>query len=137
MSEKIRKTIRIAPEMNEKLAAASDSTGQSENHIIEQALIDYFTDKRSEYERIADLFLERYDEKYNAYMTRVRLGTRTADVNSQVVLEVLNTILMTMDIQGEHYMPSNEMMHPVIRKAKDSINEIIRKAKQIKDNKKV
>lgn len=134
MTTRVKKTIRLKADINEQLASAAQEAGQSENRLIEEALAAYLSDRQSEYEKVADLFLQKYDEKYSAYMTRVRLGVRTADVNSQVLIEIMNTLLMSQQLTGDHYVSTREMTHPIVKKSKATIDEIIRHAKQLKDN---
>lgn len=135
MQKKIKKTIRLSMDLKQQIEDECVQTGETENSVIENALGKYFAEKTDPYEKIADLFLQKYNEKYKNWMTRVRLGIRTADVNSQVMLEVFNTLLMAQQVPGEFFVSADETKHPVLLKAEKVTSAKIQKYKQIKDNK--
>ena len=80
-------------------------------------------------------FLGKLDEKYSAYQTRIRLGVRTAEINSQVMMEVLkHTFCYLKDTQRSAFTSIQEAESPVIAAAKNTVKEKIEKAKQKKDH---
>ena len=87
--KKVTRQYRIAEPIDRELNEISNATGKTKTAIIEEALLQYFeSSKQNEYEKIADILLEKFDEKYSAYRTRIRLGVRTAEINSQVMMEI-------------------------------------------------
>ena len=83
MENRVKKTIRLGPSLAKQLETYAKEEDVTETFVFEQALKQYFQNQREEYDRIAERFLELYEEKYKNYMTRVRLAAREADVNSQ------------------------------------------------------
>ena len=131
---KIQKNIRIHPGLAKQLADYSMEQGVTETFIMEKALERYFRDQNQEYDRIAERFLELYEEKYKNYMTRVRLAAREADVNSQILLELANSILFLNSAQGKDFVASDEMEHPMMQNARQFVKDRIARFKQKKDS---
>lgn len=63
-------------------------------------------------EKIADVFLEKYNDTYYKFMERLRWATQTAEVNSIIVKDVLNTMLTKAGVQ--HSVLCDIAMSPVI-----------------------
>lgn len=131
---KIQKNIRIHPGLAKQLADYSMEQGVTETFIMEKALERYFRDQNQEYDRIAERFLELYEEKYKNYMTRVRLAAREADVNSQILLELANSMLFLNSAQGKDFIASDEMEHPMMQNARQFVKDRIVRFKQKKDS---
>lgn len=137
MATKITKTpkyIRLNPVIAQQLSAYAAETGESETLIIEQSLQHFFDGQK--YDQIADVFLEKFDEKYQNYMTRVRLASRGADQNTQVLLEIINTLLYVNEVQPD-FLSTDKMEHPIMKKARSSIKERIANFKQRIDEKRI
>ena len=133
--KKVTRQYRIAEPIDCELNEISNATGKTKTAIIEEALLQYFeSSKQNKYEEIANIFLEKLDEKYSAYQTRIRLGVRTAEINSQVMMEVLNTLLLLKGTQRSAFTSIQEAESPVIAAAKNTVKEKIEKAKQKKDH---
>lgn len=131
---KERQQFRLPEALVDQLNVMSNNTGKTKTLIIEEALSAYFN-QDEQIERTAAKVIELYDKKYRNHMTRVRMGVRTADINSQVLVEICNTLLLLKKINGNDFIGTDDMESPIVRKAKESINERIRKAKQEKDSK--
>lgn len=131
---KIQKNIRIHPGLAKQLADYSMEQGVTETFIMEKALERYFRDQNQEYDRIAERFLELYEAKYKNYMTRVRLAAREADVNSQILLELANSMLFLNSAQGKDFVASDEMEHPMMQNAKRFVKDRIARFKQKNDS---
>ena len=131
---KIQKNIRIHPGLAKQLADYSMEQGVTETFIMEKALERYFRDQNQEYDRIAERFLELYEAKYKNYMTRVRLAAREADVNSQILLELANSMLFLNSAQGKDFVASDEMEHPMMQNAKQFVKDRIARFKQKNDS---
>lgn len=135
---KVKKQFRISEEIAAKLTDLSNETGKTNTQIVEEALLQYFEiNRENEYEKIAEYFLKKYEEKYSAYMTRVRLGVRTADINSQLLVELLNSIFMMQGYRENAYFPTARQENPVLKEAREDIKQRIENAKQKKDNSKI
>lgn len=133
MENRVKKTIRLGPSLAKQLEtyAKEDVT---ETFVFEQALKQYFQNQREEYDRIAERFLELYEEKYKNYMTRVRLAAREADVNSQILLELANSMLFLNSAEGKDFIASDEMEHPMMQNAKHFVKDRIARFKQKNDS---
>lgn len=74
-------------------------------------------------------------EELSNDLTRLRLGVRTAERNSIVMKDILNTMLYIENYQ--YFMPaSGRERHKILLEAEKHLDEIISHAKQIKDNEK-
>lgn len=135
--KKVVRQFRITESIENELTKVSSETGKSKTAILEEALRSYFNSmKQDENEKLAELFLKKFDEKYAAYHTRIRLGVRTAEINSQVVMEILNTLLMLKGTKKEAFTSISEIESPIITASKEVVKQKIEKSKQKKDHEK-
>ena len=134
MENRVKKTIRLGPSLAKQLETYAKEEDVTETFVFEQALKQYFQNQREEYDRIAERFLELYEEKYKNYMTRVRLAAREADVNSQILLELANSILFLNSAEGKDFIASDEMEHPMMQNAKHFVKDRIARFKQKNDS---
>lgn len=77
--------------------------------------------------------LDAFENKYKNLFTRIRLGVRTADLNSQITLEVLNTILANMNIQQKDVVTTEKFTNPALKDSKELIKIRLENIKQKKD----
>ena len=134
MENRVKKTIRLGPSLAKQLETYAKEEDVTETFVFEQALKHYFQNQREEYDRIAERFLELYEEKYKNYMTRVRLAAREADVNSQILLELANSMLFLNSAEGKDFIASDEMEHPMMQNAKHFVKDRIARFKQKNDS---
>lgn len=132
---RISKNFRLSEKTCQDLQECAAKYNMSETAVVEEALNRFFTDDKNKYDIIAEKFIEKYEEKYGSYMTRIRLGVRTADMNSQIMLDVLNSMLLYKGITNDAYFSVDEMEHGIIANSRGNIKEKISRAKQRKDNK--
>lgn len=130
---KVTRQYRLSPEIVKRLEAEAFVSGKSMTNILEEALLLYF-DKDRQFEEMADKFLERFDDKYKNFMTRVRLASRSADVNSQIQLELWNMSMLQKKFTKDDFVMSEDMESPVMRKAKEGVKERIERFKLAKDS---
>lgn len=76
---------------------------------------------------------ENLKEENQKQMTRIRLASNGADVNVQVLLEVLNTLCWKL--QTNDFRSTDQMMHPVVEEAQKTVKDRIARFKQAKDSK--
>lgn len=86
-------------------------------------------------EAVANRVMELFEKKYGNSLTRVRLATRTADINSQVIIEILNSILYAGSLTAS-FVPTDIMKNELIEKSEDKVKAKIAYYKQLKDNRK-
>lgn len=86
-------------------------------------------------EAVANRVMELFEKKYGNSLTRIRLATRTADINSQVIIEILNSVLYAGSLTAS-FVPTDVMKNELIEKSEDKVKAKIAYYKQLKDNKK-
>lgn len=86
-----------------------------------------------EYERNNDLtkrISEKVTEDLSKILTRIRLGTNTADINSQVIIEILNAIIFKLNVDP---MTTGFQETPTVTISREYVRGNIAKYKQNKD----
>jgi hypothetical protein len=83
---------------------------------------------------IADRILRKIEDKYDNLFTRLRLAGNSADINSQVIVEILNSMIINMNIKKSFLTDTVESQ--VVADSKKQIKNRIAYYKQLKDNKK-
>lgn len=81
---------------------------------------------------IADEVSNRVTDNLNKILTRIRLGTNTADINSQVIIEILNSIVHQFDVKP---MTTKFEETTTVRISREEVKEKIAYYKQLKDHK--
>lgn len=133
--KKVVRQIRISASLDEQLTLEANATGKTKTAIMEKALYDYLNHEREEsIQKITDDVLAGIDKKYGNLFTRLRLGTRTAEQNSTVLLDLANTMLLLKGIDEYAFTAVSESESPMITKSKDGIKKMIEINKQKKDN---
>lgn len=74
---------------------------------------------------------QKLEEANQKQMTRIRLASNGADVSTQTVIEVLNTLCWQM--QMKDFRSTDQMLHPVVEEAQKTVKERIANYKQKKD----
>lgn len=136
--QKIAKTFRLSKYVVDQIELLSEKTGKSRQDIVEDAILKYLEDrnKNIEYDKLADQILDKWEMRYAAFLTGLRMSTRNADRNSQIMLEVMNSILLLDGYKEDAFTPSGRMESPIIKQAREYIKEKIALAKQRKDDSK-
>lgn len=83
---------------------------------------------------IADRILRKIEDKYDNLFTRLRLAGNSADINSQVIVEILNSMIINMNMKKSFMTDTVESQ--VVADSKKQIKNRIAYYKQLKDNKK-
>jgi len=83
---------------------------------------------------IADRILRKIEDKYDNLFTRMRLAGNSADINSQVIVEILNSMIINMNMKKSFMTDTVESQ--VVADSKKQIKNRIAYYKQLKDNKK-
>ena len=97
MSKENKKMIslRLTEDVVDKLDMLSKQTGKKRTSIIEEALISYFT--TTDEERIANYILEELNGKYEKAFDKLKSKLSAIDMNGEIILQILNTILFNLD----------------------------------------
>lgn len=78
--------------------------------------------------------LDAYQERYHAFFERLRWATRTAEQNSTVLMDIVNTHLIQN--HTEDCIPMDVMKSPAIEMSEKVYKDKIVHFKQMKDNRK-
>ena len=84
---------------------------------------------------VAEKLLTKIEEKYKNMFTGLRLGVTTADKNSQVMLEILNSIILNLSMDKMY--DTDILESNIVKESKDTVKNRIEKYKQLKDNKNI
>ena len=84
---------------------------------------------------VAEKLLTKIEEKYKNMFTRLRLGVTTADKNSHVMLEILNSIILNLSMDKMY--DTDILESNIVKESKDTVKNRIEKYKQLKDNKNI
>jgi len=82
---------------------------------------------------MSDIVVKKIETKFSNLFTRLRLGTGTADKNSQVIIEILNSMVLNQDL--EKAFSTEVIESDIVKESKETIRKRIEHYKQIKDNK--
>ncbi len=83
-------------------------------------------------QEFADLLLLKYDEKYKGLHTRIRMGLRTAEFNSEMILNAVNMILFHFGIKDPRLLTQVKM--PVIERSEKAIKDRLEHFKQRRED---
>ena len=84
---------------------------------------------------VAEKLLSKIEEKYKNMFVRLRLGVTIADRNSQVILEILNSMILNMSMDKMY--DTDILESNIVKESKDTVKNRIERYKQIKDNKNI
>ncbi len=87
-------------------------------------------------EDIANRVIEKFEHKYGNAITRIRLGTNAADVNIQIIMEIINSFAVNNTFDIGDFVSISTMKAPILEEAEHTIKSKIAYFKQLKDNKK-
>ena len=81
-------------------------------------------------EKIADVFLGKFNDTYYKFMERLRWATQTSEINSIVIKDGVNTILSKNGVQ--HGVLCDIAMSPVLQESEDYYKQKIEHFRQKK-----
>lgn len=90
--------------------------------------------KKEENKELIDEFLEAYHQKYYAMFERLRWASQTAEMNTIMLLDAMNTMLISQNL--ENGVLTEAFMSPVLEMSKSVYKEKIAHFKQKKDDRK-
>lgn len=124
----LEKHIKLSPEAENILLKIQKEKGfTSVNRTLEFIINDYENNSN-----IAETVSKRVSEDMSKVLTRIRLGTNTADINSQVIIELLNAIIYQFNV-APMTTQFNETVAVTV--SRQHIKKKIAEFKQRKDNK--
>lgn len=87
-------------------------------------------------EDIANRIIEKFENKYGNALTRIRLASNAADVNIQILMEIINSFAINNTFDIGEFVSIASMKAPVLEEAEQTTKSKIAYYKQLKDNKK-
>ena len=132
MTKKIKKDWRLSPDVVEIISTYADTYTCSYAEALERIVLEH--NKRGSDEDLVKQLIQGMDKHYEDFFTRVRLGIWNADVNSQVILEILNTLLYSKSIPVAIFTDENPT--PVFLESQKHIRDKIRAYSNKKNRKK-
>ena len=87
-------------------------------------------------DHIAQTVVNTLEKKYDNLFTRLRLGVRTSDINSQILIEMLNSVCSSEQMSSLPYTPSDLLPSPIFSDSASYIKSKIANYKQKSDNQK-
>ena len=128
----MRKQFDLSDEAISVIRSVQEQHGfKSERLAVEYILRNF--DTREADEKIAEAVVKKLDTDY-IQRDRLKWSTQTAEQNSIILLDCLNTLLFSMNIQD--IVPVDSAPSPVIRNSKTRIKERIAWFKQQSDERK-
>lgn len=102
---------------------------------VENIFAEHRAANMSQNEDIANRVIEKFESKYGNALTRIRLGTNAADVNIQILMEIINSFAINNTFDIGEFVPISTMKAPVLEQAEHTTKSKIAYYKQLKDNK--
>ena len=96
-NNKVRLNITIDQSTKEYI----DKVKKEKNLRSQSQAIDYIIMQERENDNVdvlADCIVDKIKDRYENMFTRIRLGATTADRNSQVMIEILNSMIYALNI---------------------------------------
>lgn len=124
---KKQKLFKLSDDTIDKIKQIKEDLGLASDTAVIEHLVNNFLGKD-----FADQIVDRLFERDKKYRERLRWATRTAEINSQMLLDAVNTILWSK--KYENCCMSHVLMNPVLEQSKQSIERRIEHLKQEKDN---
>ncbi len=132
MSTKSRMELRLSENIYNYIGEQAKKNQTSRTAMIERIITEHQAQSDDELEKIADKVLDKFDEKYKNFFTRLRLATNYSEKNIQIALEMLNSL--TVAQQQDLYFNTKETPAPSFLEATEFVTERIANYKQRKDN---
>lgn len=133
----MRKTFNLTDENTQLLYEVKKKHGfhtetEAANYLFEsyQKMIE----SENGQDEFIEKFLDRFNMRYYKFMERLRWATQTAEVNSIVLLDAINTILMNENIQD--CVLVDKMKSNVISISQDYQKKKVEHFKQAKEDRK-
>ena len=128
----MRKQFDLSDEAISVIRSVQEQHGFKSERLAVEYILQNF-DTREADEKIADAVVKKLDTDY-IQRDRLKWSTQTAEQNSIILLDCLNTLLFSMNIQD--IVPVDSAPSPVIRNSKTRIKERIAWFKQQSDERK-
>lgn len=134
---KIQTTFRLKQSTIDYITAYQEQNKLSSlTAAAERIIEEHRTENMDQNEDIVNRFIERFESKYGNALTRIRLASNAADVNIQILMELVNSFAINNTFDIGEFVSIATMKAPVLEKAEHTTKSKIAYYKQLKDNKK-
>lgn len=131
---KVKKDVTIYQENFDYVKKVKEERGLSSfSAALDFIISEHKTHTGNQANAVADIIINKLNDEYSNLFTRLRLGVSTADKNSQILIEILNSIILNLNM--DKAFSSDVVESTIIRESKETVKERIAYFKQIKDNK--
>lgn len=103
---------------------------------IEKIIYEHRAATLSQNEDIANRVIEKFESKYGNALTRIRLASNAADVNIQILMEIINSFAVNNTFDIGEFVSIATIKAPILEEAEHTTKSKIAYFKQLKDNKK-
>lgn len=86
-------------------------------------------------EDTTDLLVAAFEKKYGDVFSKMKRGINSTDGNIQVAIELLNTLIITLE--ATKYYPSLLYESPPLKEARDTVSKKAAYGKQVADSKRI
>lgn len=101
---------------------------------IDEIILDYQKHQNGFTDELTKKILEEVKKEYDPIINKIRFSAKTADFNSQVIIELLNTIIISMQLEQTYLttdVTSNALLNAI-----QSITDRIAYYNELKENNK-
>lgn len=130
---KTSKTYRLSENTLIYIDTFAKDNGISNTAALEKIIKEHEKFYNGQGDQIAELVVKKIENKYTNMFTRMRLATTMSDRNTQVILEILNTLLIHSKITTAY--TSAMTKSNVWIECEETVKEMIARYKQMKDHK--
>ncbi len=134
MSNKVRKNVTLyESNINYVNKIKIEKGFKSQSQALDYIVSEHKKINDSKSDVFVDKIIKGLKDEYENTFTRIRLGVNNADRNSQIMIEILNSMLVNLGIEQAY---DTEILEAdVLKESREIIKKRIARYKQIKDNK--
>lgn len=133
---KVKKDITMSKDNYEYVVKyQSEKKLRSFSAALDEIVRDHKEGSGENIQNIAVAVIEKYEKKYSNLLNRLRVGVNSSDFNSQVLIELFNTLILNLDITTGY--PTAEVKADPLRMSEAEVKKRIAYLKQVKDDKKI
>lgn len=132
MANKIKKDCTLTPGNVEYVCAIKKERNCGSFSEALDLIIKEHQEAEPQEELIANKVMEKLNSEHFEMLGRLRRNINAADYNSQVILEVLNTLIISLEIPQAYSI--KEIKAKALTTAEDEVKKKIAYLKQVKDS---
>ncbi len=125
-------TYRLSENAISYISKYADENHLTNTKAIEEIISFHQNQSTTELDKIADQLLNRFEEKYKNWFTRMRLATNYSEKNIQIVIELLNSLIISSGVDKAYL--TDEFKSLTLKEAEELVQKRIADYKQLHDN---